>query len=128
MRKKWRRRSPSGAIPHQRPELVPIAVDRPVKAPVKVPVAIAITAPAITHHRAMVHTGRLEPVAEAAGLGGLHERHPSNRRGHYRSKNKPHEDTSSAGYSRENTWRETGNLTRSWECRWISLLSTGTLD
>src|SRR5437762_3272866 len=79
--------------------LVPIAVDRPVKAPVEVPVAIAIPAPAITHHRATVHTGRLEPIAEAAGLGGLHERHPSDRRGHYRSKNKPHEDTSSAGYS-----------------------------
>src|SRR5438270_12403227 len=126
MKKEMAPPSPSGAIPQQRPELVPIAVDRPVKAPVEVPVAIP--APAITHHRAMVHTGRLEPVAEAASLGGLHDRHPSDRRGHARSKNKPHEDTSSAGYSRENTWRETGNLTRSWECRWISLLSTGTLD
>src|SRR5437764_7384140 len=101
----------SGAIPQQRPELVPIAIDRPVKAPVEVPVAIP--APAITEHRAMVHTGRLEPVAEAAGLGRLHERHSSDRRGHYRSKNKPHEDTSSAGYSRENTRREPGNLIRS---------------
>src|SRR2546421_92305 len=97
--------------------LVPMAVDRRVNARAnaraKAPGAIPIPAPAITHHRAMVHTGRLEPVAEAAGLGGLHERHPGDRRGHYRSKNKPHEDTSSAGYSRENTRRETGNLTRS---------------
>src|SRR5206468_11608113 len=112
-RSKSHRGSPSGAIPHQRAEFAPIAVKRPVNAPVEVPVAIAITAPAITHHRATVHTGRLEPIAEAAGLGGLHERHPSDRRGHDRTKNKPHEDTSSAGYSRENTRRETGNLIRS---------------
>src|SRR5436309_1655352 len=93
--------------------LIPVAIDRPIKVPVDV-VAIA---PVPEHPAAVADAGRLKAVREATGLGRLHEGHSRDRRSHYRAKNKPHEDTSSAGYSRDNTRMETGNLTRSYECR-----------
>src|SRR5438045_3072511 len=86
---KWRRRHSGGAIPYQRPDLVPVAVDRPVE------VSIEVMSVGIAEHRAaMAHAHRLEAVPEAAGFGRLHESHTGERRGHNGPKNKSHDGTS----------------------------------
>src|SRR5205085_5192366 len=79
--------------------LVPVAVDRPIKVAVEM-VAIA----PIAVHRAVTHAGHApESIRKAAGFGRLYECRPGDRRGHNRAKNIPHEDTSSAGNSQNNT-------------------------
>src|SRR5437762_1628983 len=105
---KWRRRHSGGAIPYQRPDLVPVAVDRPVE------VSIEVMSVGIAEHRAaMAHAHRLEAVPEAAGFGRLHESHTGERRGHNRSKNKPHEVTSFGYTLSDNTMRQPLNLIQS---------------
>src|SRR5437764_1205142 len=105
---KWRRRHSGGAIPYQRPDLVPVAVDRPVEVSIEV-MSVGIA----EHQAALAHARHPDAVGEAAGLGWLHERHAVDCSCHDRSKNKPHEVTSFGYTLSDNTMRQPLNLIQS---------------